>query len=100
MGNIFRWDSPLMKFMMLITNLVCLNVLWLVCCLPVVTAGAATTAMHYVVFQYITKQDDAVLKPFFSCLQGELPGGHPDLDPESADRRGAGGGDLLFDPKR
>ena len=45
MGNIFRWDSPLMKFMMLITNLVCLNVLWLVCCLPVVTAGAATTAM-------------------------------------------------------
>ena len=69
MGNIFRWDSPLMKFMMLITNLVCLNVLWLVCCLPVVTAGAATTAMYYVVFQYITKQDDAVLKPFFRAFK-------------------------------
>lgn len=58
-----------MKIMMLITNLVCLNVLWLICCLPVVTAGAATTAMYCVVFQYITKQDDGVLKPFFKAFQ-------------------------------
>ncbi len=69
MGNIFRWDSPLVKFMTLITNLICLNVLWLLCCLPVITAGAATTAMYYVVFQYITKKDDAVLKPFFRAFR-------------------------------
>lgn len=69
MGNIFRWDSPLMRFMMQITNLICLNVLWLLCCLPVVTAGAATTAMYYVLFQHITKQDDAVLKPFFKAFK-------------------------------
>ena len=69
MGKIFRWDSPLMRFMMLITNLVCLNVLWLLCCLPVITAGAATTAMYYMVFQYITKQDDGVLRPFFKAFK-------------------------------
>lgn len=69
MGKIFRWDSPLMRLMMLITNLVCLNVLWLLCCLPVITAGAATTAMYYVVFQYITKQDDSVLRPFFKAFK-------------------------------
>lgn len=69
MGNIFRWDSPLMRVMMLITNLICLNVLWLICCLPVITAGAATTAMYYVIFQYITKQDDGVLKPFFKAFK-------------------------------
>lgn len=69
MGNIFRLDSPLMKFMMLVTNLICLNILWLICCVPVITAGAATTAMYYVIFQYITKQDDAVLKPFFRSFK-------------------------------
>lgn len=69
MGNIFRWDSPLMRVMMLITNLLCLNVLWLVCCLPVITAGAATTALYYVIFQYITKQDDGVVKPFFKAFK-------------------------------
>ncbi len=69
MGNIFRLDSPFMKFLTLVTNLVCLNVLWLLCCLPVVTAGAATVAMYYVVFQYITQQDDAVIKPFFKAFK-------------------------------
>ena len=69
MGKIFHWDSPLMRFMMLITNLICLNVLWLLCCLPVVTAGAATAAMYSVLFLYITKQDDGVLKPYFKAFK-------------------------------
>ena len=69
MGNIFKLDSPFMKFLTLITNLVCLNVLWLLCCLPVVTAGAATVAMYYVIFLYITKQDDTVAKPFFKAFK-------------------------------
>ena len=69
MGNIFRWDSPLMRLMTLVTNLVCLNVLWLLSCLPVITAGAATTAMYYVIFQHITKQDDCVWKPFFKAFK-------------------------------
>lgn len=69
MGNIFKLDSPFMKFLTLITNLVCLNVLWLLCCLPVVTAGAATVAMYYVIFLYITKQDDTVTKPFFKAFK-------------------------------
>lgn len=58
-----------MRVMMLITNLICLNVLWLLCCLPVITAGAATTAMYSVIFQYITKQDDSVMKPFFKAFK-------------------------------
>ncbi len=69
MNSIFRYDSPLMRFMMLITNLICLNILWLLCCIPVVTAGAATKAMYFVIFQYITKQDDAVIKPFFRAFR-------------------------------
>ena len=54
-----------MRFMMLITNLICLNVLWLISCIPVITAGAATVAMHSVLIGCITGKDDAVLKPFF-----------------------------------
>lgn len=69
MGNLFRPDSPLMRFMMLITNIICLNVLWLICCVPVITAGAATTALYYTLFQFITKQDDSVLKPFFRAFR-------------------------------
>lgn len=69
MGNLFRPDSPLMRFMMLVTNLICLNVLWLISCIPVITAGAATTAMCSVLIGYIEGKDDAVLKPFFRAFR-------------------------------
>lgn len=69
MGNIFRPDSPLMRFMMLVTNLIVLNVLWLLGCIPVVTAGASTAAMYSVLLGYITGKDDAVLKPFLRAFR-------------------------------
>ena len=69
MGNFFRLDSPVMKFLALVANLMCLNILWLLCSLPIITAGAATTAMYYVIFQYINDQDDAVLKPFLKAFK-------------------------------
>ena len=69
MGNIFRPDSPLMRFMMLVTNLIILNILWLVCSIPVVTAGASTAAMYAVLLGYITGKDDAVLRPFFRAFR-------------------------------
>ncbi|MBR4289823.1 MAG: YesL family protein [Oscillospiraceae bacterium] len=61
----FNLNSPWMQRFAMLTNLVMLNILWLICCIPVVTAGAATSALYYTIFQYHTKQDDAVLQPFF-----------------------------------
>lgn len=69
MGNIFRPDSPLMRFMMLVTNLIALNVLWLIGCIPIITAGASTVAMYTVLLSYIGGTDDAVLKPFFKAFR-------------------------------
>ena len=58
-----------MRFMMLVTNLVVVNVLWLLCCIPVITAGASTVAMHTVLLRHITGKDDAVFKPFFRAFK-------------------------------
>ena len=65
----FRYDSPFMRFMALVANLILLNLLWLVTSLPIITAGASTTAMFHVVLQYVNKQDDAVFKPFFKSFK-------------------------------
>lgn len=65
----FRYDSPFMRFMALVANLILLNLLWIITSLPLVTAGASTTAMYYVVLQYVNKQDDAVLKPFLKSFK-------------------------------
>lgn len=69
MKELFNLSSPWVQRFAMLTNLVLLNILWLVCCIPVFTAGAATSALYYTVFQYHTKVDDAVLRPFFQAFR-------------------------------
>lgn len=65
MKGLFRWDSPFSQKLALVGNLIMLNILWIVCSLPIITMGAATTALYYTVFQYQTNGEDAVFRPFF-----------------------------------
>lgn len=65
MKEAFNLNSPWVQRFAMLTNLIVLNILWIVCCIPVFTAGAATAALYHTVFQYHAKEDDAVLRPFF-----------------------------------
>jgi uncharacterized membrane protein YesL len=69
MKELFNLNSPWVQRFAMLTNLVCLNILWLVCCIPVFTAGAATSALYHTVFLYHNKEDDAVLQPFFRAFR-------------------------------
>ena len=44
----FDLDSSLMQGLNKVADLMFLNLLTLLCCVPVVTAGASFTALHYV----------------------------------------------------
>ena len=68
MGNIFRWDSPFMQKVAKAGNLILLNILWILCSIPVLTMGAATAALYHVIFQYQTADEDTVFKPFFRAF--------------------------------
>ena len=48
MGGLFSYDSKLMQILNFIGDLIILNVLYLVCCLPVVTIGAAQIGRAHV----------------------------------------------------
>lgn len=43
----FEYDGGIMKFAILLSRLTLLNLIWLIACIPVVTVGASTAAMHY-----------------------------------------------------
>ena len=68
MGNIFRWDSPFMQKVSKAGNLILLNILWILCSIPVLTMGAATAALYHVIFQYQTADEDTAFKPFFRAF--------------------------------
>ena len=72
MKSLFSLDSPFGQKLTLMSNLVLLNLLWILCSLPIITMGAATSAMYHVIFLYITKQDDCVVGPFFKAMAGSL----------------------------
>lgn len=48
MFNFINYDSPAMHFMIKLKDLILLNLVWLLFCLPVVTIGPATTALYTV----------------------------------------------------
>ena len=68
----FNYDNPVWRFIGKLGDLVLLNLLWLVCCIPVFTAGAATTAVYYVTLKLVRDEDDSTIKSFSVPLSRTL----------------------------
>lgn len=72
MKDLFNLNSRVMQGLAMVTNLVALNILWLICCVPIFTIGAATTALYHTIFQYHTHQDDEIFRPFFRAFRANF----------------------------
>ena len=69
MKKFFNLDSPFMIFLSNLTDVVILNVLCLVCCIPVITIGPSMTAMHYVTLKMAREEEISVMKFFFKAFK-------------------------------
>lgn len=69
MERLFAMDGKLFGFFSRMADLVLLNLLWLVCCLPVITIGASTTALYYVEMKMVKDEDSYVVKSFFHSFK-------------------------------
>lgn len=67
--NIFSMDNALFRAIDRFVDLIWLNVLTLVCALPVVTAGASLTAMYHVLLKMAMKEEGTVTVPFFKAFR-------------------------------
>lgn len=72
MDKIFNLDSPVMQVLNRVADLIWLNVLTMVCCIPIVTAGAAFTAQHYVVLKMVRNQEGYVTRSFFKSFKANF----------------------------
>lgn len=69
MFSMFSPDSKIMQIISRITDLILLNILFLLTCLPVFTAGAATAALYTLCFRMLRQEDCAIIKPYFQALK-------------------------------
>ena len=72
MSGLFHSDSPLMRFLETVTELFLLNLLWLVCCIPMVTAGPATLALYSVTRDMIRGNGPGAIRAFFRAFESNF----------------------------
>lgn len=69
MGNIFSIDSPAYRFMFRAAELSLLNILCLICCLPVVTIGPAISALYSVAMKLARDEAPPLIRSFFLAFR-------------------------------
>lgn len=62
-------DSPLMQGLGKMADLLWLNVLTLICCLPIVTIGASLTAMNYMALKIARNEECYITRGFFKSFK-------------------------------
>ena len=67
-----QMDSPFMRFLSVLADLMILNFLTIVCCIPVITAGASFTAMHYVLTKMVRNEEGYIARSFFHAFKQNL----------------------------
>lgn len=68
-GKLFDMDNPVWKWLGRIWDAIWITILWLVCSLPVVTIGAASTAASYVALKIMKDEEGKVTKQFFHSFK-------------------------------
>lgn len=69
MFSMFSPDSKIMQIIGRISDLIVLNILFLICCLPVFTIGAAVTAMYALCFRMLRQEEGNIVKPYFRAFK-------------------------------
>lgn len=69
MKGLLDIDGPVMQFITKIVYSVWLNILWMLCCLPIVTVGASTTALFYVALKIAKNEEGNITRAFFRSFR-------------------------------
>lgn len=68
----FRSDSLFSRFMNVLFDILYTGILWLVCSIPIVTIGAATTAAYYTMSKVVRHKTGYVHKEFFHSFKSNF----------------------------
>ena len=67
--GLFDLDNPVMRFLSRVADLLMLNLLFLVCSIPIFTIGASITALYYCFFKMKDQEDGYLTRRFFKSFK-------------------------------
>lgn len=75
MKSLFDLDNPVLRFFGRVFDIAYLNILCVVCSIPVITIGPSVTALYYCLLKIARKQDSSITRMFFDSLKMNLKQG-------------------------
>lgn len=69
MGKFFDMDSPVMRFLTVMADLMILNILTIICCIPIFTIGASLTGLNYVLLKMARNEEGYIVRSFFKSFK-------------------------------
>ena len=67
--SIFNMDGPVFRFLNKMADLCILNLIFLLCCLPVITIGSSLTALYSVTLKMSRDQEGYIARSFFKAFK-------------------------------
>ena len=65
-------DNVIVRALNKICDMVCLNVLWLICCIPIITIGASTTALYTIMLKMVRNEEGYIFRGFFKAFKSNF----------------------------
>lgn len=69
MNRFFNMDSPFWQFMSKIGDLLILNIIFIISCIPIVTIGASISALYHMCFKILRKESPYVWKVYWKTFK-------------------------------
>jgi len=69
MRGLFNIDSGVMSFLTKVADIMILNVIFIICCIPIVTIGASTTALYTITLKMVKNEEAYIFTGFFKAFK-------------------------------
>lgn len=68
LSKVFQMDGSFYEFFKKLLWVLIINIIYVITCIPIITIGAATTAMYTVMFKIVREEKFSILKDYFSAF--------------------------------
>ncbi|MCD7766834.1 MAG: YesL family protein [Lachnospiraceae bacterium] len=69
MSTLFNMDNPLWRGLGKVADLMILNIVFIICCIPIFTIGASLTALNYVTLKMHDGEEGYIVRSFFRSFR-------------------------------
>jgi uncharacterized membrane protein YesL len=69
------FEGRFFRFATKVSNLFLLNILWIIFSIPIITMGAATSAVYYVTLKMVKNEDGYIIESFWNAFRQNLKQG-------------------------